>query len=327
MKVKNPVYIIGCPRSGTTLLFTILKASKNLWSSPVESHYVWEKFLPDKRDPMFSVYLDSCDYELGDREYIEKKYAEYTHKNQFTRKIIRRVFFNRFKNQLKNLFLLWRRIVAFIKSFSKAEYRIIDKTPPNTFRIGFLAEAFPDAKFVYLTRDGATNISSLIEGWRSQKRFSFSFREFYDYNKNIQIKGYNGKVWKFTNPPGWEDYLNKPLEEVCAFQWLSAHRYAQESFKKMPSSRWMPVRYEDLVANPEKIVREICMFLDLKYQGPIEKNCKSLPIVSTSTKPDPNKWLKNKALIENIAEKIDEMQTQLGYPSLLRTSSTSDVTK
>jgi hypothetical protein len=89
----------------------------------------------------------------------------------------------------------------------------------------------------------------------------------------------------------------------------------------------MPVKYEDLVTNPEKVVREICMFLDLQYQGAIEKNCLSLPVVSTSSKPDPNKWLKNKALIENIAEKIDEMQVQLGYPSLLSTASSSDVRK
>jgi len=327
MKVKNPVFIIGCPRSGTTLLFTILRSSPELWSSPDESHYVWEKFLSDKRDPMFSMYLSAEDYTPDDKKYLENKYAEYTHKNDFMRKITKYAFFNRFKTLVSPLFWLWRNSLAFARSLSGADYRVIDKTPPNTYRVDYLAQAFPDSKFIYLTRDGATNISSLIEGWKSDGRFSFSFRKFYDYNKKINIKGYNGKVWKFTNPPGWEDYLDKPLEEVCAFQWLSAHKYSQEAFKKMPSSRWMPVKYEDLVANPEKVVREICMFLDLKYQGAIEKNCQSLPVVSTSSKPDPNKWLKNKALIENIAEKIDEMQVQLGYPSLLSVSSSSDVKK
>lgn len=327
MKVKKPVFIIGCPRSGSTLLFAILRSSTELWSSPVESHFLWEKFLPDKRDPMFSMYLSAEDYTPDDSKYLENKYAQYTHNNGLTRKIVKHFFFNRFKNFLSPIFRIWRIGTAFLKSFSSEEYRVIDKTPPNTYRVDYLAQAFPDSKFIYLTRDGATNISSLIEGWKSDGRFSFSCRKFYDYNKKINIKGYNGKVWKFTNPPGWEDYLDKPLEEVCAFQWLSAHQYSQEALKKIPSSRWMPVKYEDLVANPEKVVREICMFLDLKYQGAIEKNCQSLPVVSTSTKPDPNKWLKNKALIENIAEKIDEMQVKLGYPSLLSVSSSSDVKK
>jgi hypothetical protein len=327
MKIRNPIFIIGCPRSGTSLLLTILQSSSELWSSTDESHYIWNKFLPDKRDPMFSMYLRSEDFKPADRDFFEKKYAEHMIKNKLVRKFTKHVFLNRFKNQLKILFLMWRKTLALIKSFSNTEYRIIDKTPPNTYRVGYLAEAFPDAKFIYLTRDGATNISSLIEGWRSQKRFSFSFRKFYEYNKKINIKGYDGKVWKFTNPPGWEDYLDKPLEEVCAFQWLSAHKYSQEAFKKMPSSRWMPVKYEELVANPEKVVREICIFLDLKYDENIKRHCKKLPIVSTSTKPDPNKWLKNKALIENIADKIDEMQVQLGYPSLLSASTSSDVKK
>jgi hypothetical protein len=317
MKLRNPIFIIGCPRSGTTLLFTILRSSQELWSSPDESHYAWEKFLEDKRDHMFSIYLTAENFSEGDREYLENKYAEYTHHGSLMRKITKHVFFNRFKNNLAQFFLLWRKYVSFLKSLSQADYRVIDKTPPNTYRVDYLAKAFPDAKFIYLTRDGASNISSLIEGWKSEGRFNFSFRNFYDYNSQINIKGYNGKVWKFTNPPGWEHYLNKPLEEVCAFQWLSAHHYSQEAFKKMPANRWIPVKYEDLIANPEKTIREICMFLDLEFSEPIQKHCKNLPVVSTSTKPDPNKWKKNKSLIDNIAITIDEMQLKLGYDSLL----------
>lgn len=317
MKVKNPIFIIGCPRSGTTLLFTILRSAEQLWSSPDESHYVWEKFLADKRDPMFSMYLTAKDFSEGDREYIEKKYAEYTYHSDFMRKVTKHVFFNRFKDLMQPLFYLWKKYSALLKSFSDKEYRVIDKTPPNTYRVDYLARAFPDAKFIYITREGATNISSLIEGWRSEGRFNFGFRRFYDYNSRINIKGYNGKVWKFTNPPGWEAYLDKPLEEVCAFQWLSAHRYSQEAFEKMDSKRWMPVKYEDLIANPEKSVREICMFLDIEYQGAVQKHCEDMPVVSTASKPDPNKWRKNKDLITNIAPLIDEMQVKLGYESLL----------
>jgi Sulfotransferase family len=327
MKVKNPIFIIGCPRSGTTLLFTVLRSSTQLWSSPDESHYVWEKFLADKRDPMFSMYLQAEDFSDGDREYIENKYAEYTHHGSLMRKITKHVFLNRFKNNLAPFFLMWRKYVSFLKSLSQADYRVIDKTPPNTYRVDYLAKTFPDAKFIYLTRNGASNISSLIEGWKSEGRFSFAFRQFYDYNSQINIKGYKGKVWKFTNPPGWQNYLNKTLEEVCAFQWLSAHKYSQEAFQKMSTSRWMPVKYEDLTSNPEKVLQEICHFLDLDFDGSIKQHSQKLPVVSTSTKPAPDKWLKNKDLIENIADKIDDMQIKLGYPSLLNSSAHSNAKK
>ncbi len=317
MKITDPVYIIGCPRSGTTLLYTILKASKELWSSPDEAHFVWEKFLTDKRDPMFSMYLTAADYKPEDREYLENKYAERVYHSEWVSKFFKHGFFNRFQNYLSPLFFIAKKLVALGKSFSDKSYRIIDKTPPNTYRVDYLAKAFPDAKFVYITRDGATNISSLIEGWRSNARFNFKFRKFHSYNSQIKIPGYNGGVWKFTNPPGWESYMDKPLEEVCAFQWLSAHKYSQEAFLKMDSKRWMQVKYEDLIANPEKVIREISMFINIQYTDKVKELAENLPVVSTSSKPDPSKWLKNKELILNIASQIDEAQKQLGYPSLI----------
>jgi hypothetical protein len=200
-----------------------------------------------------------------------------------------------------------------IKSLFINEYRILDKTPPNTYRVSYLAEAYPDAKFIYIVREGKTNISSLIEGWRSEKRFNFSFRNFWDYNKRLNIKGYKGKVWKFTNPPGWEEYLDKSLEEVCAFQWLSAHKYTQESLSKIDSNRWTQIRYEDLIASPEKYIRELCMFIDIPFEGEIKKQAEDLPVVSTNTKPNPDKWKKNAELLARIEPMIHTMQEKLGY--------------
>ena len=316
MKITKPVYIIGCPRSGTTLLFTILRASKELWSHFTESHYVWEKFLTDKRDPMFSMYLTENDYKESDREYLERKYNRTVYHSRLVSDISQKLFFNRFKDQLDPAYQIWSDFIELGKSFSEKDYRFLDKTPPNTYRVGYLGKAFPDAKFIYLTRDGATNISSLIEGWKSSGRFSFKFRNFYDYNSQINIKGYDGKVWKFTNPPGWEEYLNKSLEEVCAFQWLSAHQYAQEAFDRMNSDRCLQVKYEDLIANPTKASKAICDFIEIDYMGEVQEQSENLPVVSTSTKPDPNKWLKNKEQILNIADMIEDMQIKLGYPSV-----------
>ena len=51
------------------------------------------------------------------------------------------------------------------KVMNIVNYRIVDKTPPNIFRIDFLAKLYPDAKFIYLTRDGNDNINSLISAW------------------------------------------------------------------------------------------------------------------------------------------------------------------
>jgi hypothetical protein len=319
VKLKEPVYIIGCPRSGTTLLFTILRAAKEFWSSHSESHYVWSYFVPDPRDEMFSIYLTEKDYKNGDEKIIEKAYLGRVFRNSVFREFTKYAFYNKYRKIFFPFYKLWRMFFTFIRLNFGGKIRVLDKTPPNTFRVGFLNKAFPDAKFIYLTRDGITNTSSLIEGWKSTGRFSFKFREFYDFNKDIKIKGYNGKVWKFTNPPGWEAYLNKSLEEVCAFQWASAHEKAQEALKQMDSSRYITVKYEELIANPSKIIKEICDFLGVEYNDAIKKQCESLPVVSTDSKPNPKKWLKNKDLIANVTHLLDPMQKTLNYPTATET--------
>ena len=313
MKIKDPVYIIGCPRSGTTLLFTILSAAKEFWTSHSESHYVWSYFVPDPRDEMFSVYLTDKDYKEGDDEIIEKAYLGRVFRNSFFRDFAKYAFYNRLRKLFIPFYQLWRMLFTALRLSFGGHIRVLDKTPPNTFRVGFLAKAFPSAKFIYLTRNGITNTSSLIEGWKSTGRFNFKFREFHDFNKDIKIKGYNGNVWKFTNPPGWEGYMNKSLEEVCAFQWVAAHEKSIEAFEKMDNSRFLQVKYEDLIANPPKAIQEICKFLEIDYSPAIKQQSESLPVVSTDSKPDPKKWLKNKDLIEHVASVLDPMHEKLGY--------------
>jgi len=319
VKIKDPVYIIGCPRSGTTLLFTILRAAKEFWSSHSESHYVWSSFVPDPRDEMFSVHLQAEDYKKGDEKTIEKTYMGRVFRTSFLRELNKYAFYNRMRKFFSPLYKLWRMTFNFLRLNFGGNIRVLDKTPPNTFRVGFLAEAFPDSKFIYLTRNGITNISSLIEGWKSEGRFSFKFRNFYDYNKDINIKGYNGNVWKFTNPPGWEGYMNKSLEEVCAFQWASAHEKALEAFSKIDKSRYLEVKYEDLIANPPKVIKEVCEFLNVEYKDKVKQKSESLPVVSTDSKPDPKKWLKNKDLIASVAHYIDPIHEILGYEPATKT--------
>jgi hypothetical protein len=316
MKIKKPVFIIGCPRSGTTLLYTILKSTNQFWASHSEAHFVWEKFVPDARDPMYAVYLTEENYSPEDDKYLNDKYSERVYQHDVLGNISQYAFYNKFRKIMSPFYAAWRAFLRITRKMIPGAYRVLDKTPPNTYRVRYLAKAFPDAKFIYITRHAATNISSLIEGWKSTGRFNFKFREFYPENKEMDIKGYEGNVWKFTHAPGWKEYLKKPLEEICAFQWESAHKYSLEAFDMMDDSRFMQIKYEVLIANPPEAIQNICKFADIEYDSAIKKNCENLPIVSTNTKPDPKKWLKNRDLILNIADKVNEMNIKLGYDKI-----------
>ena len=42
----RPVFVLGSPRSGTTLLYEVLGRSPHVASLRVESHFLWEMFHP-----------------------------------------------------------------------------------------------------------------------------------------------------------------------------------------------------------------------------------------------------------------------------------------
>ena len=42
--IRSPVIVIGCPRSGTTLLFNILAEVSSLWSIGYESKAIIERY-------------------------------------------------------------------------------------------------------------------------------------------------------------------------------------------------------------------------------------------------------------------------------------------
>ena len=104
---------------------------------------------------------------------------------------------------------------------------VIVKTPSNVHRWDFLRGLFPSARIrvFHLTRNAAASINGLVDGWR--------YNGFYSHRSSnpLRIAGYSDRTgpfgehwWKFDVPPGWEDFAERPLVEVCAYQWLTAHQ-------------------------------------------------------------------------------------------------------
>jgi hypothetical protein len=128
-RLDRPIFIIGAPRSGTSLLFSILRTSSELSYWPGEAHEVWEADYHPALRGWSSNALDASD--------VEDRPAD----------AIRRSFF----------------LVAGRKK------RLIDKTPRNSMRVDFMEALWPDAHYVFLQRDGRDNVNSLINAWRTPR--------------------------------------------------------------------------------------------------------------------------------------------------------------
>jgi LPS sulfotransferase NodH len=127
--LDRPIFIIGAPRSGTSVLYSVIRASERLAHWPGEAHEIWEADLHPA--------LQGWGSNVVDPAAVEPKVAQR----------IRRAFF----------------------LAAGPHRRLVDKTPRNTLRVRFVNALFPDANFVFLHRDGRDNVNSLINAWRTPR--------------------------------------------------------------------------------------------------------------------------------------------------------------
>ncbi len=117
-------------------------------------------------------------------------------------------------------------LVALYRGYAETagKPRFADKTPRNVLHVQLLADAFPDARFVHLVRDGRDVVPSLV----GLPYFPDRYAEAIVY---------------------WRDRVTR----------------GRRAGRALRAGRYHEVRYEELVADPEPTLRELCAFLDLAY--------------------------------------------------------------
>ena len=207
-----------------------------------------------------------------------------------------------------------RRAVLWMIDCITGGVRYLDKYPRLCLRVEYLHALFPDAWFVYITRDGRAAVSSLITGWRATDRFRPGTR----LPRPMHIGGYGGDIWKFLLPPGWEEYVDgRPLADVCAFQWREANRAVLDAREHIGDARFIQLRYEDLIAEPEVSTRRLMEKLRMAPDPEVMSYAATLGLrVSRTavTPPRPDKWRdENPAEIDAVLDAIAPMMRRLGY--------------
>lgn len=311
--IKKPVIILGCPRSGTTLLYTILGKSKELYSLYNESRFIFKKFYEEKLKEGIEFHDDALSPELLDdktKEFFLKEFNKYTLNNRLLGIAQQKLF--RKKKYLKAIDSSIVAVNQAYKDILLPEYRIIEKTPRNCFKVQFMNKLFPDAKFIYIQRDPRSNISSLIEGWRKRDDGKGRIPKL---EVPLNIKGYDKQYWRFALPPASAAYADKSLEEVCAHQWISSNESIMNDLKDIAEDRQMTIKYEDLVANMPELIQKICEFTDLDYSDAMRKIAEKPPAINTikGGKPNKDKWKRNADLIERVMPMLEETMAEMGY--------------
>lgn len=236
--LEKPVFVLGCSRSGTTLLFRNLGGHPGLWTYYEELPNVFYRRYP-------------VDPELGDRvnrpptpeeaEGIRVDLFQKAHNKEIHRDV----------PVLRHLpRKLFQRPIS--RPFKSPPIRLIEKTPSNSLRIPLLASLFPDARFIFLIRRPEDVISSLMEGWKLWTGVGPDGRwQFEEWREH------------YVRPPGWQEWRTRTLQEICAFQWVRTNEIALEDLERHCPNRYMIVRHEAAVADPQGVYEKLRVFCNL----------------------------------------------------------------
>ena len=231
-KVEKPIFILGTGRSGTTILGIVLSMHKDV------------AFLNEPKALWHAVYP------------YEDVIGNYTRKKAFYRLDEKHVDENvkKYANRLYGFYL--------ISTLSK---RVVDKYPEMIFRVPFLKKIFPDAKFLFLVRNGWDTCKS-IDTW-SKRLGKEEQGEIHDW------WGANDRKWNLLVEQivSENEDLKKFIDEIkefknhtdrAAVEWIVTMKEGLKVLEKYPQNT-MLVKYEELVNNPEKVLNNILEFTEL----------------------------------------------------------------
>jgi hypothetical protein len=221
---RRPVFIIGAPRSGTSLLFRMLSIHPELASLGHEGHDIWRRFHhPRKRN--WSSDVIEPERAMPGRE---RRFAE-----------------------------------AFIRARANDKphaQRFVEKTPENSLRVPYVLKLFPDAQFVAIHRNPCAVVSSYIDGWKDPEG---RFRAYY-VPERLTIPDYpHSRRWCFALIPGWRELTGAPIAEIAFRQWATYVEALASARSALDDRQLEEICLDDLVESPHRALRQIADALDL----------------------------------------------------------------
>ncbi|MDC1476114.1 tetratricopeptide repeat protein [Pelagibacteraceae bacterium] len=185
-KIK-PIFIIGVPRCGSTLLEKIISSGKNLIPMGEETS-IFENYINQK-------ILDKKSLNLGDAQEIREELNQLYKQNDLISK--------------------------------KSNYTFTDKSLNNFFYLNFIKDIYPDAKIINCKRDILSSIMSIFQNNLSELAWTHNLDNIFNYFDNYLkiinefIKSNPDLVYQvqFENLVKNPEEESKKLMTFCNLSW------------------------------------------------------------------------------------------------------------
>ncbi len=164
---QDPVFIVGCPRSGTTLLQSLLATQQGIFTFP-ETHFFTIIFRHIKKNENGYI-IRSCLEQVFSaiEQMIELQFSE-----QIKKKILAAS-----ENNALGIKTLFEIIVCSLlhKQVNRSgnnDYRWLEKTPGHFLAIETISALYPSASFVAMVREPSCVIQSRKKNIPQEKNYS-----------------------------------------------------------------------------------------------------------------------------------------------------------
>jgi len=238
MQIQKPVFVVGVPRSGTTMLYRLIAQHPDLgWFSKIDL----KEFLT--KEYLRFAYLRRRIFEVRNMHYP----IDFFNRRFFTTVetpiemsfLWDAVFQKNWECKIsrKNFEVLQKTIIKTVGGKNKK--RFLSKVPKNSIRINKLKDVFPDSKFIHIIRDPRSVVNSMLR--RSAASHS----------------GY------FGIPLNDTDGLKMSPVETHSLQWKQVITEVKQASKDLGNNRYMEIKYEDFVEHPKEYLENIVKFCEL----------------------------------------------------------------
>jgi hypothetical protein len=240
---QAPIFIVGAGRSGTTMVRLVLARHKQVFSPRHETQFftnldrIRRRFDPlpiDRWRQEVAVFI-RCAFEPGFRMSRIGAWQPTDDDLSRTPSLDASVRHRDYGGAFGQ--------VISVVAQQEGKERWIEKSPGHVFARAEIMLAFPHARFIEVVRDPRDVIASR-KTMREQVNLPGRYRPEQRRRRALEL----------SYDPFWD-----------SVQWKAAIRAGQDGQRRWPA-QWHRLRYEDLVSDPERTVRELCAFSGLTFE-------------------------------------------------------------
>lgn len=234
--MKDPIFILGCTKSGTTLMRNLFDGHPDLFIVPFESHFFqithkWVSYYFRRTNPhkltfdemklgLFNwvKYMNTISNTIADgfiqgqldilkfKEYIDNEKVSNT--KELSNAYIKAIYYSLLQKEMPT------------------NIRFVEKSVENVEFCQEWIQMYPNAKFIHILRNPYSNIVAIRKYLaKTKKKYPFLLPAFSAMNTSY--------YFLYKNPELIKNYK--------------------------------VIRYEDLLVNPERAMKELSVFLDIEF--------------------------------------------------------------